>query len=250
MHSILDRLYPAQNRFTIRVENMKLNTTDFLHLSEEERSEIVLLKGHMKFGLHNYMPGDVEYITFLRKPLHRIVSYYYYVLRTPAHKLYQHLNDTNMTLHDFVTKIREKDLHNGQIRMISGIDDKEGLMLEKAFENIHNHFSFVGITERFNESLVLLSKRYGWSSPYYRKLNTTTKQPNVYDHKTVQAIEYLNNGDNILYDTMNESLNKMLGNDLSHHIKFFKLVVLNMLYSNALIQTLGRGIRRLSIPTK
>lgn len=45
-----------------------------------------------------------------------------------------------MSLYDFTTQVKDVDLNNCQVRLISGINDKEEYMLEKALENIENHF--------------------------------------------------------------------------------------------------------------
>src|SRR5690606_14774752 len=99
-----------------------------------------------------------------------------------------------MSLYDFVTQVESIDLNNCQVRWISGIDDREEFMLEKALENIDKHFSFVGITEKYNECLILLQKKYNWSTPYYMVKNKTKNRPDVesIDEKTIKAINHFN----------------------------------------------------------
>ena len=111
------------------------------------------------------MDNNTKYITFLRKPKDRIPSFYYYVLRKPNNKLYNTITSNNLSLYEFVTQVESVDVNNYQVRWISGIDDKEELMLEKALENIEKHFSFVGITVKYNECLILLPQLYHWSTP-------------------------------------------------------------------------------------
>jgi hypothetical protein len=214
LHSILERFYKPEEIFDIEViDHLRLNTDDFIALSSVEKERIRLLKGHMWFGLHEQFSSKSEYISFMRNPVDRIISYYYYVKRRPKHRLYQlGLFRDDLSLYDFVTTIDQKDVNNGQIRFISGIDDQEELMLEKAMANIDQHFSFVGTLEKYNESLVALQKMYKWPTPYYKIANRTINRPmqNDIDEKTISAIRELNHGDIALYEQVNSTLTKHL----------------------------------------
>jgi len=234
-HSILNRLYPKKNTFTIQsVTNIKTNRDEFIKMKSTERNKINLLKGHMPFGFHEYMKNGAKYVTFLRKPEDRIISFYYYVLRKPKNKLYNRIINSNMDLYDFVTQVESHDLNNCQVRWISGIDDKEEFMLEKALENIENHFSFVGITELYNESLIALQKKYNWSMPYYEVKNKTKnrKEKKEIDQKTIDAINHYNNADIQLYKIIYDRFLKQLDSIDNLSFKLYKLSLTNKLYTN------------------
>lgn len=213
-NSILMQNYTKEETFSIIViDGIKLNTNDFIQLPLAEKEKINLLKGHMEFGLHENFASKAEYITFLRDPIERIISFYYYVKRRPNHGLYKTTDFTQeTTLYEFVTKIKRGDINNGQIRFISGINDTEEKMLEKAIYNIDNHFSHVGVLERFDESILLLQKMYNWKKPYYEVSNKTQnrKSINNIEPETLQAIKELNNGDFILYNKMSQVFNELI----------------------------------------
>jgi hypothetical protein len=236
LHLILERFYPKRNTFTIRViDNTRLNVDEFIALPEEKRDQIRLLKGHMNFGLHEYLEGESKYITFLRKPQDRVVSYYRYVIRRPQHRLYKEVKGGNMSLYDFVTKVDQPDVHNAQIRFISGIRDREELMLEKALENIDKHFAFVGQTERYHESLVMMKRIFNWETPFYiLKNKSRNKIPalNVKE-RTLETINELNNGDNLLYEEMSKRLDTLIpDNDLKFDLDMFKLNAFRNIFSS------------------
>jgi hypothetical protein len=69
---------------------------------------------------------------------------------------------------------RWRELDNDQVRRISGIEPTFGEcsreMLEIAKRNIQEAFAFAGISERFEESVLLMRRVLGWKKPirYYR----------------------------------------------------------------------------------
>ena len=48
-------------------------------------------------------------------------------------------------------------------------------MLETAKRNLEAHFAWVGITERFDESLVLLGRTFGWRDVRYVSANVSRR---------------------------------------------------------------------------
>ncbi len=246
-HSILNRLYPKENTFTIQsVTNSKTNEDFFINIADADRKTINLVKGHSLFGLHKYMDKNTRYITFLRKPEERIPSFYYYVLRKPNNKLYKKVTSNNMSLYEFVTQVESIDLNNCQVRWISGIDDKEEFMLEKAIENIENYFSFVGITEKYNECLILLQHLYNWSIPYYMVKNKTRNRPMIeeIDNKTIAAINHYNTADNKLYEIINEKISKQIKTEEYMFLELARLAILNKIYSNEYGRKIAGSIKR------
>ena len=249
-NSILNRLYKPDEIFNIKAINPNtLNTEEFTSLSAEDKNKINLLKGHMRFGLHEHFNTSSEYITFLRDPIERIISYYYYVKRKPHHRLYQNnlFNDT-MSLYEFVTEINQRDINNGQIGAISGIQDKGEFMLEKAFENIDTHFSFVGTIEKFDESLILLQKMYGWATPHYNVQNKTSNRLKIdaLDAKTLDAIKHFNKGDIALYEKINKVLEGKINNQKNLKLDVLKLNAENYLRSkvNQLPNNYKKAVKR------
>ena len=84
-------------------------------------------------------------------------------------------------------------------------------MLERAKRNIEERFSFVGITERFDESLVLLRRTFGWKPPYYVAANVTPasrKEP--VPESTRGLIEEMNTLDRRLYEWSGERFSEAI----------------------------------------
>lgn len=203
LHSILERIYSPENTFSIKVvDNTRLNTDDFTSLPFVERKKIKLLKEHMLYGLHKHLDGDSKYITFLRRPEDRILSFYHYVEKRPNHRLYKSIFGKGLSFHEFVEQLEVGDLHNAQVRWISGLEHgTEEEMLEKAIRNIKMHFAFVGFLEHYDVSLLMLSRIYKWGVPYYRQKNKGSYDAvnKGMDAKTLRLIKEKNAADIKLY---------------------------------------------------
>lgn len=203
LNALLNRMYPKKIVHQIRLkDSMNLTTQEFIDLPEKERAKIKVLKGHMFYGLHEHLIGASEYITFLRLPEKRILSFYNFVKKRPNHRLYKEVAESNMSFSDFVEVIDAGDIHNAQIRFISGLKDAdEDTMLKTAIKHIDQHFSFVGLQEYYDESLILLKDRYNWSIPFYtykNKMHKTVQHQQI-DELTIKRISEKNAGDIKLY---------------------------------------------------
>src|SRR5690606_18742995 len=127
-----------------------------------------LIKGHMPFGVHEYLPNESTYITMLRDPVERVISHYDYVLRRTTHHLRARIIESNMDLEAYVTSGITHEMDNGQVRLLSGHDDDlpfgacSELHLQQALRNLREHFSVVGLAERFDHSILLMQHALGW----------------------------------------------------------------------------------------
>lgn len=205
LHPVLERHYSKRACRTISLPEQ---LEAFKQLPQRERQRIRLLKGHMPFGMHDHLAGGSRYITLLRHPAERVVSHYYYVKRTPDHYLH-HFLSRGMSLADFASSGLSGELDNGQVRLLSGHDqdipcgDCSRDLLDVARRNIEQHFAVAGLTERFDESLVLMGITLGWTwTPYYLNRNVTQNKPAArqIDPHTLAAIERANPLDFELYD--------------------------------------------------
>ncbi|MCS4122725.1 sulfotransferase family 2 domain-containing protein [Salinibacter ruber] len=139
--------------------------TSYCALSESEKERIRLIKGHVFYGLHEYCPGGSRYFTLLRNPVERVASFHRMLKKEwPTTKVAQ------MSLHEYLRQ--DHYTRNGQVRRVAGVPPEKGkctkTTLDRAMENLQSHFAAAGLTERFDESLVLMKRRLGWSQyPYY-----------------------------------------------------------------------------------
>lgn len=153
-------------------------------LSVERRSQIRMLWGHLIFGVHKHLPGTSTYFTFLRDPIERTISHYYYVLSRPQEfEIAKYIRQHNIDFHEALERELIRDIQNVQTRMIAGLpydfppNTYTEEHLETAINNLNDYFAVVGLVERFDESLLLLKKAFGWSNIFYNRQNKTPRRP-------------------------------------------------------------------------
>lgn len=147
----------------------------FARLSESERSKYKFIKGHLYFGFHRFVPGDSTYVTFLREPIARALSFYWYARSHSDHYLHRTITERRLSLKDLLEQEPAGELFNLQTRMIAGERDPAASIdratLERAKDNLASRFAFVGLTEEFDASLFMLGRVFGWAMPFYIKRN-------------------------------------------------------------------------------
>lgn len=152
------------------------------------RGDLRAVVGHFWFGVHEHIRRPWTYVTLLRDPVERVVSLYHYL------KL-----EERMSLDEFAASPPFKEADNDQVRRIAGADPEIGgctpAMLDAAKENLRRHFSVVGVTERFGETLVLLNRRLGWTkevASYPRNVNPARRPTDSLPQSTIDAIRARN----------------------------------------------------------
>jgi hypothetical protein len=160
---------------------------------EEDRRAARVVTGLLHYGVHRFVPQECEHITILREPVARVISMYQYALRTRRHRLHDELVGSGMGLEEFARTSADGGLDNLQTRMISGRKPGERSAtagaqrgawlaprlgkddLEEAKRNL-DRFLVVGLTERFDESFILIRRALGWRLPMYATRNVAEGQ--------------------------------------------------------------------------
>ncbi len=156
------------------------------NLSQAQKKAIKFVSGHIGFGLHEFLSRPCSYITVLRDPVERVISYYNFLLRN------QNIIVKNKTLPEFVQTFG--GVHNSMTCYLSGLTlqaQMQGLdidlksrqfdreTLETAKINFQNHFKVVGFVDRFDETCLLLKKILGWNIPAFYTRKNVAKNANI-----------------------------------------------------------------------
>jgi len=133
------------------------------------------ISGHKPFGIHNLLPvNNFHYITLLREPIERVISFYYHIFGRTEH-----------SLECLISCKQSIQFDNLQVRMLSGVGWKVPYghcscnMLEQAKYNLLQYYTF-GIQDRFAESIEIFSKHLGWSQIQIVAENVGINKPKSY----------------------------------------------------------------------
>lgn len=203
--------FDEDRRFDV---NLGLDYPKRLHeletLPETTKTKLDLIYGHLPFGVHQWIPQSCRYITFLRDPVDRVASHYFFVREQTRHPLHDAVVSRRMSLADYVNSGLSGELNNGMTRLLCGEADSDSLRghadvsethLNAALKHISEHFDAVCFVEQFDRSLRLLSRLYGWPERQIRRKNVTKNRTptNQLSDSDRQAVEDANELDRTLY---------------------------------------------------
>ncbi|MEB3212971.1 MAG: sulfotransferase family 2 domain-containing protein [Leptolyngbyaceae bacterium] len=227
---ILEQNYPSQHTFHFGNQEGR-TLEDFDNLSLETRDRLKLIHGHLEFGFHHHLSQPCRYITMLREPINRVVSLYYFLYQNPPRRPPE--GPPCETLRDFL-ELGVLGVDNNQTRRIAGeisnhypFGECTADLLDIAKENL-SKFLFVGITEQFDESLIVLRRKLGIDKILYFPVRSNSRKPKLetVDPRDIEHIKAFNQLDIELYQFGNELLEQVIrqaGDSFRTEYYFFKL---------------------------
>lgn len=208
--NVLGRQYAKEDSYWIRPDRSRPESLqEFVDLDDERKRRLRLVTGHVPYGIHTHLPNPVRYITILRHPVPRIRSLYLHVLSRPADQLHELARQHDVA--DFARRDATAHLDNGQTRFFAGdvavgsqpfdrpMTDSD---FERAVKNLRT-CAAVGVTERFDESLLAMAKLFGWRLPIYSRIKTAKRSLSLTSAQR-QAILSRNRYDTQLYQIAEE----------------------------------------------
>lgn len=160
-----------------------LKTGDFWPLCKRVREHSFdMLAGHLPAKNYVHMFGVSSSVTFLRDPVQRVISEY------------QHARRHNGYQKDFEAFIRNPRNQNKQSRLLRGV--------------VPDALGFIGITERYGESLAGINEMLGIAIPesVSNKGRENIAEPYVLAADVRDELEALNRADIRLYNKFDELL--------------------------------------------
>ncbi|MCD6364181.1 MAG: sulfotransferase family 2 domain-containing protein [Synergistetes bacterium] len=183
------------------------------------------LHGHFKYGIHELLKlRNYKYISLLRNPVYRVFSHYFYAREQ------MFMNDREFRDQDLVSWLEKNKswVSNLQTAYISGEDHVDLKALRKAKDNLKKDFLFIGITELFDESLLILRKLLGLKDIYYGLPRNATQFKHLMERANEDLfleVERVNRYDMELYEYAKDLLMehiKNYGSDFSRDLEEFR----------------------------
>jgi hypothetical protein len=242
--------YILENQFYAHEVCPAFHWDELLLETKENLQQYKLFRGHFYYSLQSLLQKDLIYMTFLRNPLERVLSHYYYAQREPNYYIQPQVNEHYETLQKFIEAPSMRMIvSNHQVRSLildediseitkntsqfntyadleSEIDRRmrnlsEDNMLQIAKQRLEK-FAFIGLVERFDDSLDMLTYRFNWNHvSQYSNRNVTVNRPKQEEIPSdiLKKLRQLNQLDYELYDFAETIFKKRFAE------KHFKLVV-------------------------
>jgi hypothetical protein len=182
LRAVLERQYGRDGVREVDGYTLDSEARNLAALPADSLARIGAFCGHMPVGLAELIGCPCPYITLVRDPVERIVSHYHWVLHTPSARLHDEVVARRMSLRSYVQESSGAAFfNNGQTRLLGApsiVSEAPAThaTLDAAKRNLER-FAVAGLTERFDESLLLMRRELGWRSHRYRPLNVSRSRP-------------------------------------------------------------------------
>lgn len=172
MLKIVESQYPKGHMLSIYRKPRERIVEEVAALGED----VEALAGHFHYGVACRAPRPIRAFAMLRDPVERIISLYYFIGRAPSHPQHEAFKRGEVTISSLLP-------HQGsmQARFLAGYEPtgavEDEVLLREAKEVLVHRLAVFGITERFDESLLLFNRQLGWKVRGYAKANATKNRP-------------------------------------------------------------------------
>lgn len=219
LNSILAQEYSPEETYEVMMRGMSLSLSKAMIMPKpvisyskirrlksalKHQPGLRLIRGHFDLSLGKLLPPNTQFFTLLRDPVERAISHYYHYRRRSADPI--HPLAMRSTLTEWVSSCGLVEMDNGQTRRLAGeinlpYGQVSPQMLDRAKSNLARNFAVVGLTERFEETLILLHRAFGWPLYGFTERNVGIGRPlrSGISRQALEAIERCNRFDLDLY---------------------------------------------------
>ena len=206
---IIQNNYRAKELFFAYNRHPKFNSTHELSgFSSSEFEKYKIIMGHFSFNKELFPFEDRRYVTVLRNPVDRVISYYHHVMNRDEWR------GREISMSEYMMTSEDIDLQfqNHQTRLLSGMRQNPitEANLKQAKYNLENYFIHVGTSEKFNETVAELRELLGWkrAKMFYENKSANKWAAGPCTKEDLDKIQELNEFDIKLYEWVNDHLKK------------------------------------------
>jgi hypothetical protein len=174
---------PPLGRVSCTGEAKTINSPDqdIFEVSSEiqnQQHRLACVAASLPFGIDKYLDRPVAYFTFLREPVERCISTWYFAFQNRSRSgLWSILEQYDFDLLRILGDGVAYQFTNDQVRMIAGISSPRPTACDfrSAREIIAERFVLAGAVTAFDRCLQVLAPRFGWQKTSYSPLNVGVK---------------------------------------------------------------------------
>jgi len=156
------------HRPVLRMDEPDLHAQWLRAQPEAWRARLALVHGHIYYGVHELLPRPCLYMTMLRDPLERVLSYYSFIREAADHHLHAQVREGNLNLAGCIRRGLTVELDNFQVRALTSLRNIHvpfGGVTREMLTEAKAHLdgmSLVGVTEQFDASLAHFCRALRW----------------------------------------------------------------------------------------
>ncbi len=135
------------------------------------------IAGHIPYGLHGELPVRPCYVSLVRHPLDRFVSFYKHARRTPTHPM--HPAASRLDLESFYDFSLNDARARGSTVAVQCFFLSRGRAFEAAREVIDRRYALLAPTERYEEFVIACAERFGRAPPETPARNVADSTPDL-----------------------------------------------------------------------
>ena len=201
MLRIIEDRYPSGSVESLYLASPEEATARIAKIGPRTR----IVAGHVDYSYSRNFPGPFRAFAMLREPVERAISLFYFVKREPSHPSHEAVREGRITIEEM-----SREQGGMQARFIAGYSPTEAvdehILLAQAKAHLVEKLAVFGLTERFDETLLLLTNALGWKLRGYARANVTRKRPSqrATDPALLAAIRECSAVDIALYEFARE----------------------------------------------
>ena len=204
----IQKNYRARDLYFVYSRHPQFHSIEeFRAFAPEDFRKYRIIMGHFPFNKRLLPFEDRRFVTIVREPVQRCISYYRHVMGRDEWQ------GREVDLPEYLRTSGDIQLQNHQVRLLSGMkrDPITDEHLERAKQNIERYFLYTGVAESFSETVNDLADILGWGNRNIFQENVSVKDRPVINNVSEEALERikaLNELDIELYEWVSNRLKK------------------------------------------